>query len=66
MVRSYWLKFGGCAVFLLLVCTGMATRDSFAVFGWPWQGFLELALPTGEVLSPFVLIYLFILASKLK
>lgn len=66
MNRSYWLKFGGCAAFLLLVGAGTVTRDSFALLGWPWQGLLDLALPTGELLSPFVLIYLVVLALKLK
>jgi hypothetical protein len=66
MSRSYWLKIGGCAAFLLLVCVGIVTRDSFALLGWPWQGLLDLALATGELLSPFVFIYFVTLVAKLK
>jgi len=66
MNRSYWLKFGGCVVFLLLVGTSTISAEWRSSLGWPWEGLLGIATAAGEVLSPFVFIYLVILAMKLK
>lgn len=66
MNRSYWLKFGGCAAFLLLIGVSAMNPGWPSSLGWPWQGLIEIATPIGEVLSPFVIIYLVVLAMKLK
>ena len=66
MNRSYWLKFGGCAAFLLLVGVSVLNPQWRSSLGWPWQGLLEIVTPIGEILSPFVLIYLVVLATRLK
>ena len=66
MNRSYWLKFGCCASFLILVGISAISPQWRSSLGWPWQGLLDIATATGEALSPFVFIYLVILAVKQK
>jgi hypothetical protein len=65
MNRSYWLKFIVCAVSLLLLF-GSMIHGEWSSLGHPWDGLLRLATVIGEVASPFVFIYLVVLAVKLK
>lgn len=64
--RSYWIKLGCCVGFLIVLALSSIYGDWHGNLGWPWNGLLHIGTAVAEVLSPFVFIYLVILATKLK
>jgi hypothetical protein len=66
MNRSYWLKFGSCIFFLLLLASGALTRDSYFSLSRPWNGLMDIGTTAAEIFSPFVSLYLVVLVMKHK
>jgi hypothetical protein len=64
--RTYWIKFVCCGVFLALFAISEINGDWYAPLGWPWNGLFRLGNVFVMTVSPFVLIYLLVLASRMK
>jgi len=60
------MEFGSCVAFLLFLAASEFNRGWYVSLGWPWDGLFQMGTATAEIFSPFVLIYLVILAMKLK
>jgi hypothetical protein len=66
MKRSYWAQFGCCAILLILLVVSRLHGEWYLSLNWPWNGLFGLGVGLLEVLSPFVFIYLVVLAMNIK
>jgi len=63
---NYWIKIAGCCVFLALFAAIEISGDWYGPLGWPWNGLLRIGSVLVTASSPFVFIYLIILATRQK